>query len=101
MKDEKDLLLDQLFLTVRTMELDTGNIEEHFETRLMARLEEHRQGWALWSAWTWRLVPWFSIIVIIVAVGSVLMDPARSSDMFAVFTNGFDEYQATSLIAGG
>jgi hypothetical protein len=101
MKDERDELLDQLFRTVRTMKFDTAAVGEHFETRLMARLEEHRESWALWSACAWRLVPWFSIIVIIVAAGSVLIDPARSSDLFAVFTNGFDEYQVTSLIAGG
>jgi lipopolysaccharide export LptBFGC system permease protein LptF len=101
MKDEQDELLDQLFRTVRAMKVDTDSVGEHFETRLMASLEEHRESRALWSAWAWRLVPWFSIIVIIVAAGSVLMDPARSNDLFAVFTNGYDEYQATSLIAGG
>jgi len=101
MKDERDEILDQLFSTVRTIRLDTDAVGEHFETRLMARLQERRESWALWSAWAWRLVPWFSIFVIIVAASSVLIDPARSSDLFAEFTNGFDEYQVTSLIAGG
>lgn len=97
MKDKQDELLDQLFRTVRTMKPDTAAAEEHFETRLMAVLEERRESRALWSAWAWRLVPWFSIIVIIVAAGSVLIDPGRSGDMFAVFTGG-DEYQVSSLI---
>ena len=101
MKDERDELLDKLFLTVRTIKLDTAVVEEHFETRLMARLAERRSSRALWSAWTWRLVPWFSIIVIIVGIGSVLIDPARSNDLFATFTGGDDEYQVTSLLAGG
>ena len=101
MKDKQDELLDQLFRTVRSMTPDTSVTEEHFETRLLAGLEERRESRALWSAWVWRLVPWFSIIVIIVATGSVLFDPGRSSDLFAVFTDGYDEYQATSLIAGG
>jgi lipopolysaccharide export LptBFGC system permease protein LptF len=97
MKDKRDELLDQLFRTVRTMKPDTAAAEEYFETRLMAGLEERRESRALWSAWAWRLVPWFSIIVIIVAAGSVLIDPGRSGDMFAVF-NGGDEYQVSSLI---
>jgi lipopolysaccharide export LptBFGC system permease protein LptF len=98
MKDERDELLDQLFCTVRSMKPDTAAVEEHFETRLMAGLEERRESRALWSVWAWRLVPWFSIIVIIVAAGSVLIDPSRSGDMFAVFTGGDDEYQVSSLI---
>ena len=98
MKDKQDELLDQLFRTVRSMKPDTAAAEEHFETRLMAGLEERRESRALWSAWAWRLVPWFSIIVIIVAAGSVLIDPGRSGDMFAVFTGGDDEYQVSSLI---
>ena len=97
MKDKQDELLDQLFRAVRTMKPDTAAAEEYFETRLMAELEERRESRALWSAWAWRLVPWFSIIVIIVAAGSVLIDPGRSGDMFAVFTGG-DEYQVSSLI---
>jgi lipopolysaccharide export LptBFGC system permease protein LptF len=97
MKDERDELLDQLFCTVRSMKPDTAATEEHFETRLLAGLKERRESRAMWSAWAWRLVPWFSIVVIIVAAGSVLIDPGRSGDMFAVFTGG-DEYQVSSLI---
>lgn len=98
MKDERDELLDQLFRTVRAMKPDTAAAEEHFETRLLANLGERRESRALWSAWAWRLVPWFSIIVIIVAAGSVLIDPGRSGDLFAAFSGGDDEYQVSSLI---
>jgi hypothetical protein len=81
------------------MKPDTAAIEEHFETRLLAGLRERRESRVGWSVWAWRLVPWFSIIVIIVAVGGVIIDPARSSDLFAMFT-GDDEYQVASLFIG-
>jgi len=101
MKDKHDELLDKLFLAVRSRKPDTAAIEAHFETRLLARIEERRTSQALWPVWTWRLIPWFATVVIIVGIGSVMYDPMRSSDLFAPFTNGFEEYLTTSLLAGG
>lgn len=101
MKDRHDELLDKLFMTVRSDKPDTAAVEEHFETRLLARMGEEQAGWALWPDWTWRLIPWFATLVIIVGVGSVVYDPIRSSDMFAQFTNGYEDYLTTSLLAGG
>ena len=42
MKDERDEQLDNLFRTARTIKPDTAVVEEHFETRLMASIEERR-----------------------------------------------------------
>ncbi len=101
MKDERDEPLDKLFQAVRTMKPDTIAAEEYFETRLLARIEEKRSRQAAWSIWCWRLVPIFALIVIVVGLGGVIFDPARSNDLFAGFTNGYEEYQATTLLAGG
>jgi hypothetical protein len=101
MRDEKDVLLDELFRKTRLMKPDTGSIEEHFETRLKAAMEEKRSDQALWSAWTWRLVPWLTIIVLVVGIGSFTINPVHSGDLFATFTNADDDYQITNLLAGG
>ncbi len=101
MKDERDDRLDRLFATVRAMKPDTAAAEEYFETRLMARLEEAGSSRALWSTWVWRLVPWFATIVIVVGIGSTLIDFDRSGDIFAAFTNGYEESLMTNLLAGG
>ena len=101
MKDEQDKLLDKLFTAARSTRPDTAAIEDHFETRLLARIEEQRSSQTLWFAWAWRLIPWFATIVIVVGIGNVVLDPARSSDLFSTFTNGYEEYLTTSLLAGG
>ena len=101
MKDKHDELLDKLFMTVRSIKPDTAAVEAHFETRLLARIEEQQSSPVLWPVWTWRLIPWFATIVVIVGIGSVMYDPMRSSDLFAQFTNGYEEYLTTSLLAGG
>jgi hypothetical protein len=101
MKDKHDELLDKLFSTVRADKPDTAAVENHFETRLLARIEEQQGNEASLPVWTWRLMPWFATIVVMVGIGAVLYDPARSSDLFATFTNGYEEYVATSLLAGG
>ncbi|HEY6871833.1 MAG TPA: hypothetical protein VI298_03785 [Geobacteraceae bacterium] len=101
MKDERDELLDGLFVAARTMRRDTAVVEERFETRLLARIAERRSSWLLWSVWSWRLVPVFAAVAVVVGLGSVFSDPARSTDIFAAFTNGYEEFQAASLLAGG
>lgn len=101
MKDEKDAQLDELFRKARLMMPDTGSVEEHFDTRLLATMEEKKNDQALWSVWTWRLVPWLTIFVIIVGIGSFTIDPVHSGDLFATFTNSDDDYQITSMLTGG
>jgi len=100
MENEHDELLDRLFLEARSRKADTAAVEEHFETRLMARIEEQRNKQTLWFAWSWRLVPWFATIVIIVGIVSVIYNPLRSSDLFASLDNGDEESITTSLLVG-
>ncbi len=102
MNDENDRQLDRLFETARSFRPDTATLEEYFETRLLARMDEElRSGQRGWSVWAWRLLPWFATIAVIVGIGSVACDPGRSSDLFATLTNGYEEYLVTSLLAGG
>lgn len=101
MRDEKDEILDDLFRKARLMKPYTDSVEEHFETRLLAAMEERGRDQTLWSVWTWRLVPWFAVIVIIVGIGNFTIDPDRSSDLSATFSSGDDDYQVTSMLAGG
>ncbi len=99
MKDERDETLDRLFQAARARKTDLAPVEEFFETRLMANIAERRERRSLWSAWTWRLVPWFAAIVIMVGTAGYVLDPGRSGDMYASFTGG-DEYQVSSLLIG-
>jgi len=54
--------LDELLRTVRCAVPDTSNAEFAFETRLMARLREHRA--LSLSVWAWKLAPFFAAVVI-------------------------------------
>lgn len=102
MNDERDEQLDRLFRTVRALKPDTATVETGFETRLLAAIERRRNDQALWSFWTWRLVPTFALIAIVVGVISVAADPGRSGDLFTLLApNGYDDYQATNLLVGG
>ena len=62
--------LDALFASARAERVDTSRAEYGFETRLMARLRERRQPDAvsLWSAVTWRMVPFFAACVVALAL---------------------------------
>ncbi len=100
MIDDRDEMLDRLFKAARARKTDFDTAEEFFETRLMANIAERREKRSLWSAWAWRLVPWFAMIVIMVGTAGYVLDPGRSGDMFASLTGGDDEYQVSSLFIG-
>ena len=58
--------LDALFAAAREARPDTSRAEYGFETRLMARLREHRHvdSASIWSAVSWRLAPFFAVCVL-------------------------------------
>jgi hypothetical protein len=101
MRDERDELLDNLFSKARMLKPDTSRVEEHFETRLMAVLGEKKRERDIWTSWTWRLVPWLAVIVLVVGIGNYTINPAGSGDPFATFSSGDDDIQINSMIAGG
>ncbi len=93
MNDNMDEKLDSLFAAARSVRADTSAGEEHFETRLMARLRERREGSQPWYFWTWRLAPVFMVIVIILGVSNMVIERDSSSDIFSVASNDHSEYQ--------
>jgi hypothetical protein len=62
--------LDALFARARLAKRDTSAAEYGFETRLMAGLRERRQAGSMpiFGALSWRLMPVFAVIVIVLAV---------------------------------
>ena len=101
MKDDRDEMLNDLFRKARLMKPDTGALEEYFETRLMAVLEEKRSNQSLWSVWALRLVPILAVMVIVIGISNFAMDNGSSGDPFSAFTSSDDDYQVTSMISGG
>ncbi len=99
MRDDRDEFVDRLFRAGRARRVDFAPLEEHFETRLMAGIAERRETRGMWSAWAWRLVPWFAALLIMVGASGLILERGRSGDLFATFA-GDDEFQVSSLFMG-
>ncbi|MGD0586769.1 MAG: hypothetical protein ABSA86_13535 [Oryzomonas sp.] len=100
MNDNGDERLDRLFAAARNARVDTSALEEHFETRLMARLRERRAQGIPWYALMWRMVPVFAVLVILIAVYSTSYKPPSSGDLFAAISSGQEEYLAQNVLTG-
>jgi hypothetical protein len=61
---EQDRQLSALFAWMREHPLDTSAAEYAFETRLIGRLQAHREIESIWAVLSWRLVPFFAAAVI-------------------------------------
>ena len=92
--------LDRLFAAARNSRMDTSALEEHFETRLMARLRERRREGIPWYALMWRMVPMFTVLVILIAVYSASYKPSSSDDLFAAISSGQEEYLTQNVLTG-
>jgi hypothetical protein len=60
-----DSHLDALLTRARTARPDTGAAEYAFETRLLARLRAFRPADSAWAVFSWRLMPLFAAVVLV------------------------------------
>jgi hypothetical protein len=100
METESDKRLDRLFAAARADAATASIREEHFETRLMARIRDRRSEQQPWYALAWRMLPAYAGVVAIIAVCSATFNPASSSDIFASLTGGQDDSISISFLAG-
>ena len=100
MSDNGDERLERFFAASRNARMDTSALEEHFETRLMARLRERRKEGIPWYALMWRMVPVFTVLVVLIAVYSISYKPLSPGDLFAAISSGQEEYLAQNVLTG-
>jgi len=100
METESDKRLDRLFAAARAGLTESSALEDHFETRLMARIRERRSVQQPWYALAWRMLPAYAGIVAIIVVCSITFYPARSADMFAALTGSQEDTVVISYLAG-
>ncbi|KAB0665269.1 hypothetical protein F6V25_09270 [Oryzomonas japonica] len=100
MNHNEDERLDRLFAAARTVPVDTSVLEDHFETRLMARLGERRREVIPWYAVMWRMVPLFAVLVAVIAVYGTNFGPSPSGDLFAAISSSQEEYLAQNILTG-
>jgi hypothetical protein len=94
---EPDFNLDALFARARARRPDTSAVEYAFETRLLARLRAERETSSVWARVSWRLAPFFAVVVVALALWQV--DLVAEANDTAIFVS-FDNPEAVSLGAG-
>jgi hypothetical protein len=92
--------LDTLFAVVRKDSVDTSTMEEHFETRLMAKIAELRERPTAWFMSVWRMIPVFAVLTALIAVCSITFVETRPDDLFATITTGQEDLMARSFLPG-
>ena len=83
--------LDRLFAAARQSKPETARVEYGFEPRLLARLRAEREEPALWAAWTWRLIPAFAAVVLVLGIWNYTAPVAETSDPTAALADGSEQ----------
>lgn len=92
--------LDRLFAAGRNDVVDTSTLQEHFETRLMARIAESREGRSSWFFSAWRMIPVFAVLTVLIAVCTITFTETQPDTLFAAITTGQEELMARSFLGG-
>lgn len=100
MNDRVDERLERLFEASRAEPVDTTELEEHFETRLLARITERRTSSLPWYALAWRMVPTFALVAAAITIGAYIYAPRAQNDMFAALTDEQEDVVGSSFLTG-
>ena len=98
--DRSDERLDRLFALARTADLSRPEREAGFEGRVMARIGARRREETPFFAWTWRLVPFFAALVIIMGVWAYAVERQGGTDLSAVTKIGGEETMLMAYLTG-
>jgi len=97
MNDEE---LNQLFRSARAHQPDTSRAEYGFETRLLARLRTDREQPAPWYAFTWKLMPAFAAVVVVIGVRTVMELGADSNSLQTAIAGDHEENTLVTYLTG-
>jgi hypothetical protein len=67
----------------------------------MARIRSEEGTGEPWHAWIWRLVPVFTVIVAVLAVGTLVFEPGAKVNLFDAIMGHFEDTIITSFLTGG
>ncbi len=98
--DPRDAKLDRLFTAARKAELYAAEREYGFETRVMAGIRARREGRTPFVLWTWRLIPVFFSIVILIGIWTYASEARYLVDLSAITGPGNEEAVLTAFLAG-
>jgi hypothetical protein len=66
--DRDDDRIERLFASARKSQPYNANLEYGFETRVMAKIRERRDGQKPFFSWAWRLIP--ALVVVVMMLGA-------------------------------
>ena len=98
--DPEDNDLDRLFAAARKAELYKTEREYGFETRVFARIREKRMENRPFLFWAWRLMPFFALVVICLAIWLSFFEPSHASELIAGAGSGYEDAVVVSYLAG-
>lgn len=90
--------MDELFTLARTVKPDIYHVERGLETRVLAKLRSERESLTVWFTWTWRLVPIFTVLVMV--LGGWYYSASPNVDMRTAITSNYEQTMYVSSLMG-
>lgn len=98
--DPRDEKLDRLFAAARRAEPYCANREYGFESRVMAKIRAKREEETPFLTWSWRLIPVFVSLVVLIGIWIYAAGPSYAIDLSAISGTGSEETTLIAFLAG-
>lgn len=98
--EPKDDKLERLFAAARKAELYDLKKEDGFESRVMAKVRSKKETGMPFVVWTWRLIPVFVSLVVLLGIWISATDPKGTTDLSAVTGIGSEEAMLVASLTG-
>ncbi len=98
--DPNDEKLDRLFAAARETDPYPVDREYGFETRVMAKIRETRQGEIPFLSCAWRLIPVFVTLLVLIVVWMYASESNYAIDMSAINSIGNEDTTLVAFLTG-
>jgi hypothetical protein len=91
---------DRLFAAARKAQFYSSESEYGFESRVMERIREKREGQRCFLLWAWRLIPVFVSLVVFMGLWVYASESRSTIDLSAITKIGSEEATLTAFLTG-
>ena len=99
-KDRDDDRIERLFAAARESQPYNTNLEYGFETRVMAKIRERRNGQKPFFSWAWRLIPAFVVVVMMLGAWTYISEQRQLIGLSSIAGINNEETMLVAYLTG-
>ena len=98
--DRGDDRVERLFAAARKSQPCNANLEYGFETRVMAKIRERRDGQKSFFSWAWRFIPALVVVVMMLGAWTYISEQSQLIGLSSIAGINSEETMLVASLTG-